>query len=130
MDFEMFMAGKAAVAQEVEYVASERFKDADGKPIAWKLKPLDCVREKALKKQCIKDGRLDTLKYQSLFTAESVTYPDLGNAALQDSYHVMGKEALLEAMLLAGELNLLTLKVQSVNGYDKTINDLVNAAKN
>ncbi len=127
---EMFFADKATSVQEVEYIASERFKDAEGNPIPWKLKALDCQREKTLKEQCFDKGKFNTLKYQTLFTAECVVFPDLGNAALQDSYHVMGKVPLLESMLLAGELNLLNLRVQQLNGYDKTINDLIEQAKN
>ena len=42
----------------------------------------------------------------------------------------MGAEELLSEMLLPGELHRLKIKVQEVNGYTETMNDLVEEAKN
>jgi hypothetical protein len=57
-------------------------------------------------------------------------YPDLNNVELQESYGVMGAEALLKKMLLPGEYTDYKAKVMEVNGYDMSMEELVDDAKN
>lgn len=54
----------------------------------------------------------------------------MNDAQLQDSYHVMGADALLKKMLMPGEYNEYLLKVQEINGFDVANDDLVAEAKN
>ena len=56
-------------------------------------------------------------------------YPQLDNAALQDSYGVRTKTELLSNMLLPAELQDLNTEVQAINGF-KTMADLEEEAKN
>jgi hypothetical protein len=63
-------------------------------------------------------------------TAASVAYPNLNDAELQNSYGVMGAEALLEAMLTAGEYITLSGKVAEINGFNESVEELVEEAKN
>ena len=65
----------------------------------------------------------------SLMVACVVT-PDLKDAQLQESYHTVGDEAAtLKTMLKIGEYNRLMQEIQSLNGFDEDINDLVEEAK-
>ena len=130
MDIELFMAGKADSVETVDFVVSERFKDKDGKPVTWKLKAVGCKKEKEIKRGSIHKGVFDNIGYTENIAAESVLFPELGNAKLQDSYHVYGKIDLLEAMLTSGEMNRLILKSLEINGLDKDINELIKDAKN
>ena len=60
-----------------------------------------------------------------------VVTPDLKDAQLQESYRTVGDEAAtLKAMLKIGEYNRLMQEIQSLNGFDEDINDLVEEAKN
>ena len=59
-----------------------------------------------------------------------VVYPDLTDAELQNSYGVMGDDNLLKKMLKSGEYAALLNKVQEINGFDITTQDLVDEAKN
>jgi hypothetical protein len=60
----------------------------------------------------------------------SVAFPDLKNDELQRSYAVMGAESLLQKMLFPGEYAKLLQKVQELNGFDQSMEDLVETVKN
>ena len=51
-----------------------------------------------------------------MILAESVVFPDLKDAALQNSYGVIGAERLLARLLLAGEYDCLRREVERING--------------
>jgi hypothetical protein len=57
-------------------------------------------------------------------------YPNLNNAELQDSYGVKDGISLLKKMLLPGEYTEYKAKVMEVNGYDLSMEELVDEAKN
>ena len=63
--------------------------------------------------------------------AASVVVPDLYDAELQDSYGVSTPEDLLVALVDdPGEYNDLAAFVQKFNGFDATLDDKVEEAKN
>lgn len=139
-DFAVFMAGNATQAETVKYVASKRFV-ANGKPVEWELKPIDSELDEALRKECTKrvpvagkrgqyNQETDTDKYIARMCVACIVYPNLNDAELQDSYKVKGAESLLKKMLLAGEYTELKAKVMEVNGYDMSMEELVDEAKN
>ena len=140
MSFKEFMIEEAE-QELVEYVASKRFKDEEGKPIKWKIRPLTTKENDAIRKQCYiktqvpgKKGQytkdFDSAKYLLMVAEKCVVYPNLHDKDLQDFYHVMGIEDLLKEHLLKvpGEYDDFTAKLQEINGYD--IEEAVEEAKN
>lgn len=140
MNFKEFMIEEAE-DEVVEYVATKKFKDENGQPIPWKLKPLTTKENDEIRKQCYikvqvpgKKGQFtkdfDSAKYLLLVAEKCVIYPNLNDKDLQDFYHVMGVEALLKEHLLKlpGEYDNLTAKLQEINGYD--LEEAVEEAKN
>lgn len=139
-DFSVFMAGNAAKTENVKYVASKRFA-VKGKPVEWELKATDSDLDEAIRKECTKrvpvagkrgqyTQETDTDKYIARLCVACVVYPNLNDAALQDSYGVKSADALLKKMLLPGEYTDLKAKVMEVNGYDMSMEELVDDAKN
>ena len=145
-ELELFFADNVADVDEIGYVVSDRFKDAKGNPIEWKLRPVSAEKNNDLKKMSTKTVQVtgkpgqyrqefDGNKYTELLTTATVVYPDLNNAKLQDSWSektgnkIMTAEHLLSAMLLSGEYDNLTSKVTEINGYND-INEKVDEAKN
>lgn len=139
-DFTVFMAGNAVKNETVKYVASKRY-IVKGKPIEWEIKPIDSDLDEALRKECTKkvpiagkrgqfNQETDTDKYIGKMCVACTVYPDLNNAELQDSYGVKSADALLKKMLLPGEYTEYKAKVMEVNGYDMSMEDLVDEAKN
>lgn len=133
-DFSMFLKENVKPVEDVEYVASKRFVDADGKPVKWILRPVPSKVENAIKEECIKfkakDRNFDVAKYNVKICAAAVVFPNLKSEELQDNYGVRGDEALLlELLPIAGEFNALLAKVQEINDPE-TLNELVDEAKN
>ncbi|MDN4069267.1 phage portal protein [Paenibacillus vini] len=121
-----------------EVVISDRFKDEQGKPIPWKLRSMTEEENEAIRKSAqrkVKEKGMITIdtnseEYLAKLVVSSVVFPDLKDADLQKSYGVMGSDKLLRKMLLPGEYAALLQKVQSINGFDKDINELVDEVKN
>ena len=139
-DFSVFMGGTATKTENVKYVASKRFA-VKGKPVEWEIKAIDSDLDEALRKDCTKrvpipgkrgqyNQETDTDKYIGKMCVACTVYPDLNNAELQDSYGVKGAEALLKRMLLPGEYTEFKAKVMDVNGYDMSMDEMVEEAKN
>lgn len=145
-ELELFFAENVENVDEVGVVVSERFKDSDGKPLEWKLKPVSAEKNSELKKLATKTVQVtgkpgqfrkdfDSTRYSELLTAATVVFPDLQDADLQDSWskkvgeRIFDAERLLRVMLLSGEFDNLTAKVTEINGYNN-INEKVDEAKN
>lgn len=145
-----FLKENAIPVENVKYVASKRFTkpvlDKNGKPtgktvpIEWEIKNVSNEQDELIRKECTKSipvGKrgqrtmeLDTDKYSGRLCAACIVYPNLNSAELQDSYGVKSADSLLKAMLTAGEYIDLKSKVLEVNGFDLSMEDLVDEAKN
>lgn len=142
MDFAMFMKGNALPVEDREVVVSKRFV-SDGKPVLWKIHAITTEEDEELREEHTKMipapgkagkrgsmvPRLDANAYGVALTAACVSYPDLNNAALQDSYGVKGAVALLRSMLMPGELADLQMAVTEICGF-QTFDEMVDDAKN
>ena len=143
MDFQEFMLGNALPVENRRVTVSKRFVK-DGKPIEWEIRAITNDEDEALRKTFMrrvpapgKAGKrgqyvqdFDGNSYMSALCAACVVYPDLNDAALQDSYKVKDAEALLRAMLTPGELTDLAAEVQTLCGFDISMAERVEEAKN
>ena len=145
MSLSAFLAPNALGVENVKYVVSTRFisTDEDGAPTpeAWEIKAITSTEDEALRKSCLKrvpvpgkrnqyQRETDMDLYLGKLAVASTVYPDLHNQELQDSYGVMGADALLKAMLTPGEYSDYIAKVSEVNGFEKSFEDEVEEAKN
>ena len=139
-DFKVFMAGNATTSESFKYVASKRFV-ANGKPVEWELRAVDSDTDESIRKECTKKVPIagkrgqytqetDTDKYIGKLCVMCTVYPDLNDVELQDSYGVHSGEALLKKLLLPGEYTDYKAKVMEINGYDMSMDELVDEAKN
>lgn len=139
-DFSVFMAGAKDVEETTKYVASKRFVE-NKKPVEWELKPISSSLDEAIRKECTKKvpvagkrgqytQEVDTDRYVGKLCVACTVYPNLNDAALQDSYGVKSGDELLKKMLLPGEYTEYKAKVMEVNGYDMSMEELVDEAKN
>jgi len=141
MDLNGFLKQNAVQAENIKFVASERFVDANNKPIEWKIRAITSKEDEEIRKSAIKriptrgkyghyDQEVDSSKYVGLLACACTVFPNLNDASLQDSYGVMSADELLKAMLLPGEYADYIIKVQEICGFDKSMQDLVDEAKN
>lgn len=139
-NFAVFMAGNAAKNEIVKFAASKRFV-TNGKPVEWEIKPIDSDLDEVIRKECTKrvpipgkrgqyNQETDSDKYIGKMCVACTVYPNLNDAELQDSYGVKSADALLKKMLLPGEYTEYKAKVMEVNGYDMSMEELVDEAKN
>ena len=129
----LFFAENAQADLIEDFIVSERFKDANKKPVSWKLRTLTeaenaDIRASATKRVQVKRGvtlpETNPNEYMAKLIVASVVYPNLKDADLQKSYGVLGAENLIRTMLIAGEYSTLAEKVQAINGFDKELNEL------
>lgn len=141
MSLSGFLAQNALQVENIKFVVSKRFLGEDGKPIPWEIKTITGTEDEALRKSCAKrvpvpgkknqfQKEVDYDLYLGKLAAACTVFPDLDNKELQDSYHVMGAEALLKTMLTPGEYVDYLSKVQEVCGFDVSIQDDVDEVKN
>ena len=135
MSLESFMIKEEV--KEVEYVASNKFKDSEGNPEKWKLRTINADENDSIRKQCYKQVQVgkklkqefDTVKYLEMLADKCVVYPDLHNVDLQNHYGEMDAIKLLKRHLLnPGEYDDLMQKIQEINGY--SLDEAVEEAKN
>lgn len=140
-DLSCFLAQNAIKVENVKYVASRRFLDKDKKPMEWEIEAITSTEDEGLRKACTKRVPVvgkkgqhtletDYNLYLGKLAARCTAFPNLNDQELQDSYHVMGADALLKAMLTSGEYANYLEKVQEVNGFDAPMDEVVEDAKN
>lgn len=141
MNLSAFLAENAFSVENVKFAASKRFMGDDGKPMLWEIKTITGTEDEALRKSCAKrvpipgkknqyQKETDYDMYLGKLAVACTVFPDLNNKELQDSYKVMGAESLLKTMLTPGEYVEYIQKVQEVCGFDATLQDEVDEAKN
>lgn len=136
-----FLAQNAIQTESEKHVVSKRFVDENKKPIYWELAAITSDEDELLRKSHTKrlpvPGKKNvfqpTTDYDAYVTSLAVkctVFPNLHDVELQNSYGVMGAEALLKKMLLPGEYAEYLKLIQSINGFDIGMDELVEEAKN
>lgn len=136
-----FLSQNAVKVENVNYIASKRFIDEEGKPIPWEITAITSEEDEALRKACLKRVQVPGKKgqftqetdfnaYLGKLAAKCTVFPNLNDAEIQNSYSVMGAEQLIKVMLTPGEYAEYLNKIQEVNGFETTMEELVEEAKN
>lgn len=136
-----FLAENALPVENIKFAASRRFLSPDKKPMEWEVKAISSTEDEALRKACTKrvpvpgkknqfQRELDADAYLGKLAVACTVFPNLNDKELQDSYKVMGGDALLKAMLTPGEYADYLTKIQEVCGFDETLQDEVDEVKN
>ncbi|MBU9707136.1 phage portal protein [Paenibacillus sp. AK121] len=138
-DLTLFYAQNVDSEITEDVAISPRFKDKEGKPVKWVIRSIPETENSVLRKESTKkvkgkngiySNEFDSEAYLSKMVVAAVVYPNLKDAELQKSYGVLGAESLIKKMLLSGEYSTLLDKVQSLSGYDRDMNELVDEVKN
>ena len=140
--FSKFMKSNKIMKENTTFPATKSLVDEDGKPLPWVIKPLTTKEHENIRESCMIEvpvtgkpnmfrPRLDTSKYIAKMVASCVVEPNLYDKELQDSYGVMTPEDLLREMVDdPGEYNDLIEFIQNFNGFNTTLEDKVEEAKN
>jgi hypothetical protein len=136
-----FLAQNVEQEENVKYVASKRFLGEDKKPVEWEIQSVTSEEDELIRKSCTKKALVpgkknqytqetDFEKYLGLLAVRCTVFPNLNDAELQNSYDVMGGDAVLKVMLKPGEYQDLLKKIQEINGFDVGLDELVEEVKN
>lgn len=136
-----FFSQNAVKQENQKYVASKRFLDENKNPIEWEVCSISEMENEALRRECTRKvpvpGRKNMFqsevnydKYLGKLAVKCTVYPNLYDKELQDTYSAMGAEELLKVMLTSGEYSNYLEKIQEINGFDTTMEDLVEEVKN
>jgi len=135
-----FLMDQAGRVENVRLVASERF-CMEGEPVFWEIRCVSSIEDEELRRGATRrvpsprgkglyTNETDVSLYLGKLAAAATVFPDLKSSVLQDSYGVMGEDALLKAMLTPGEYADYLAKVQEVCGFDRSFSEMVDDAKN
>lgn len=140
--FTRFMKGNKIKKENVTFPVTKSLVDENGNPLLWTIKPLSTKENEAIRDECMVDvpvkgkpnmfrPKLNTSKYLAKMLCACVVEPNLFDKELQDSYDVMTPEDLLQAMVDdPGEYQDFATFVQNYNGFNTTLEDKVEEAKN
>lgn len=140
--FSKFMKTNKVVMENESYPATKSLCDENGNPLEWEFKHITSKENERLRESCTTEvqitgkpnmfrPKMNTSQYIAKMICASVVSPDLYDAELQDSYGVKTPEELLYAMVDdAGEYQELTIWMQKFQGFNQTLDDKVEEAKN
>jgi hypothetical protein len=137
-----FLKSNKIIRENTTYPATSSLLDEEGKPMLWTIKPLTTKENDRLRDECtiqvqvtgkpnLTKPELDTSKYLAKMIASSVVEPNLNDKELQDSYGVMKPEDLIVEMIdNPGEYSNFAKFIQEFNGFNETLEEKVEKAKN
>ena len=140
--FSRFMKQNKIAKENTTFAATKSLVDEKGEPLLWTIKPLTTRENDDIRDACMVDvpivgkpgmyrQRLKTPEYIAKMICACVVEPNLYDKDLQDSYGVMSPEELIREMVDdPGEYNDLGTFIQNYNGFDTTIEDKIEEAKN
>lgn len=140
--FRLFMKQNKQPRENVKYPAVSSLRDENGEPLEWELRPVTSKENDLIRDECTAEipvagkpnlyrPKLNASLYLRKLIAASVVFPDLYDAELQDSYGVKSPEELLCAMVdRPGEYGELAAFVQKLNGFDISLEEKAEQAKN
>lgn len=141
-DLSRFLKANKIKRENTTFAATKSLVDAKGNPLPWIIKPLTTKENDAIRDECMIDvpvkgkpnvfrPKLDTSKYIGKMIYACVVEPNLYDKDLQDSYGVMSPDDLLKEMIdNPGEYQEFATFVQNFNGFNTTLEDKVEEAKN
>lgn len=140
--FSRFMKQNKIAKENTTFAPTKSLVDENGEPLKWTIKPLSTKENDDIRDNCMMDvpvtgkpnmfrPKLNTSKYIAKMICACVVEPNLYDKELQDSYSVMTPEDLLKEMIDdPGEYQAFASFIQEFNGFNTTLDEKVEEAKN
>lgn len=141
MSLKAFLKQSAILPENKKIVVSKRFVGDSGKPIEWEVRAITSAEDEKIRTACTKrepipgkrnqyTEKTDQAAYIRSLAAACTVFPNLNDKELQDSYGVMSAEQLIGEMLLPGEFAEYINRIGELTGFDVTMEERVEEAKN
>ena len=142
-NLELFMKGNKKQKTNGFFAATKSLVDPEtGEALNWEIKPISTKEDEAIRDACTHEVpipgkrnqfriKIDANAYMVKQVAASVVFPNLLDAKLQDSYGVKTPEDLIREMIDdPTEFAEFAAYIREFNGFDTSINDDIEEAKN
>lgn len=141
-ELKLFLKQNKKLKENTTFAATKSLLDEKGNSLLWAVKPLTTKESENIREACMIDvpvkgkpnmfrPKLNTSLYLAKIMVASIASPNLFDAELQDSYGVKTPEELLKEMIDdPGEYNDLASFIQEFSGFNTTMDDKVEEAKN
>lgn len=138
----LFLKKNKIQKENTTYPATKSLLDEKGNPLLWTIRPLTTKENEEIRDSCTYDvpvvgkpnvyrPKINTSEYMVKMMCASIVFPNMYDAELQDSYGVKTPEELLKEMVNdPGEFNDFSMFINNFNGFNKSMNDKVEEAKN
>lgn len=138
----VFMKKNKKVRENTFYPATKSILDEKGNPVLWEIRPLTTREDEEIRDQCMKEvpipgkrgqfrTKIDINGYLVKQMVAAIVFPNLLDAALQDSYGVKTPEDLLRELVDdPSEFADLGNFIREYSGFDKDMEEEVEEAKN
>lgn len=127
---EFLNKGKSVKGITKKIIVGDRFKDENGKDMPFTIKALtssvlDTYRDNAREGNSFNAG-----KYNAAVVIAGCVYPNFKDAESVKSRNLNTPEEYLRDVLLPGEVDVIALEIQKLCGYNTSVNELIEEAKN
>jgi len=141
-ELKLFLKQNKIQKENTTYPATKSLCDEKGNPLQWEVKPLTTKESENIREACMIEvpvkgkpnmfrPKLNTSQYLAKMMVASIAFPNLFDAELQDSYGVKTPEELLKEMIDdPGEYNDFAAFIQEFNGFNTSMEEKVEEAKN
>lgn len=141
-DLSFFLPGQAEEIKEVKRPVSKRFKNKKGEIVPFRFLPVTTTRIDELEKlhtvpiysgsRKKKTGeRVDQARFIAHMAVESTVYPDMKSAELRKAYGEQDPiEVAKRVLYLGGEYSEWLSIASEINGFDDSLEELEETAKN
>lgn len=130
-----FLKENKVKKENLFYGATKSIKDEKGNKLLWEIRHITTSEDERIREECMREDkgkiRIDYSLYMKKMAVASVVFPPLYNAELQDSYDVKTPEELLVRLIdNPGEYQEFIKFIQKINGFDTSMTERVEKAKN
>lgn len=128
-DLKLFLSQNKIKRENKKYAATKSICDAEGNPVEWEIRPLTSEEVERIRNDYTREvqvtgkpgqyrPKVDVNGMTRQMIVDSVVFPDLLSAELQDSYGVQTpQELLMEIMDNPGEYTDFSQFIQEINGF-------------
>lgn len=140
--FSKFMKANKIKKENEKYAPTKSLTDEKGNPLEWEFRHITSKENETLRDAAMYEvqvtgkpnnyrQKINASQYVSKMITASTVYPDLYDSELQDSYGVKTPEDLLFALVDdPGEYSEFSVWMQKFQGFDTSLEEKVNEAKN
>lgn len=127
---EFLNKGESVKSITKDIIVGERFKDENGKDMPFKIKALTSGQLDTYRVRAREGDKFNIGKFNADVVIAGCIYPNFKDAESIKLRNVNTPEEYLRDVLLPGEVDAISLEIQKICGYNISVNELIEEAKN